>query len=482
MLLLYNADTMFSKKTKIIATIGPASSDEKVLLKMLKAGLNVARLNFSHGDFEEHAQKVTALREAAKNCNTCVAILQDLGGPKIRTGDLETEFVHLKKGAKVILTTKKVVGTAEKMSVNYKKLPSDVKKGHRILLNDGKQQLKVLSVKGNEVHCKVVYGGKIASRRGVNLPDTMLSISSFTAKDKRDLEFGIKHKVDFVALSFVQSARDVLALKRELKKRGSNAMVISKIETQAAINNLDEILEATDAIMVARGDLAVEVGVEKVPMLQKLIIKKANALQKPVIVATQMLETMTDNPVPTRAEVSDVANAILDGADAVMLSGETAMGEYPVEAVATMASVAKDTESNMSFEKRLLETHTVGVCPYTNETVAHHAAEIATNLCADAIVAFTETGATARMVAKFRIKQPVLVISPHEYVMRQMAVSFDCHPLKKLALKKGDDVTDLVRRQIIEKRLFKKGSRVVIVSGSIFGLPGETNTITVIEL
>lgn len=473
---------MLNKKTKIVATIGPASADAKLLERMVKSGLNVARMNFSHGDFEEHAQKVRLVRRVAKKLGRHTAILQDLGGPKIRTGDLITEFVTLKKGADLVLTTKKIVGTIEKMCINYKGLPKDVLIGHRILLNDGKQELVVKKIKGDSVYCKVRHGGKVSSRRGVNLPDTLLSLSAFTAKDRSDLEFGLKHNVEFVALSFVQSARDVLALKKVLKERGSKAMVVTKIETQNAISNLDEILEATDAIMVARGDLAVEVGAEKVPMLQKAIVKRANSLSKPVIVATQMLESMTDNPVPTRAEVSDVANAILDGADAVMLSGETAMGNFPLETVKTMANIALDTEKHMDFRRRLSNGYAVDDCVHTNEAVARHGAKIAADLDAKAIVAFTETGASARMVARFRIKQPILVISQNEYTLAQTAISFDTHPMTRILLKDGDDVNKLACKMIIKKKLAKKGDKIVIVSGSIFGKPGETNTLTVVKV
>ncbi len=470
------------KKTKIIATIGPASTSARMLERMIKGGLNVARLNFSHGDFAEHYEKLDLVRKVAKKLGKYTAIMQDLGGPKIRTGDLESEFAILKKGAEIILTTKKIVGTAERMSVNYKGLPKDVERGHRILLNDGKQELVVRKVQGTDIYCKVRYGGKIAGRRGINLPDTTLSLSAFTTKDKQDLEFGLEHNVEFVALSFVQSARDVKALKKVLQEEGSNAMVITKIETSNAIINLDEILEATDAIMVARGDLAVEVGAEKVPMLQKEMVKKANKLGKPAIVATQMLESMTESPVPTRAEVSDVANAILDGADAVMLSGETAMGNYPLETVETMASIAHDTEAHMKFTKRLNKMRTIDICKYTNEAVAHHAAQIAADVSAKVVVALTETGASARMIAKFRIKQPILVMSRHESTLRQTSILFGAIPVRMGTLRVWNDATKLAARAAKKSGLAKNGDKIVVVSGSIFGKPGETNTLTVVTV
>ncbi len=470
------------KKTKIVATIGPASANEKILKNIIKSGVNVARMNFSHGDFEEHAHKVKLVRAITKKLGLHVAIMQDLGGPKIRTGDLKEGSVFLKGGAQVILTTKKVEGTAEKMSVNYKGLPKDVATGHRILLNDGRQELVVRKVVGVEIYCKVKHGGKIASRRAVCLPDTMLSTPSFTIKDRRDLEFGIKHAVEFIALSFVQSGKDILALKNTLKKRSSKAMVVAKIETQNAIKNIDEILLVADAIMVARGDLAVEVGATRVPMLQKDIVKKANALGKPVIVATQMLETMTDCPVPTRAEVSDVANAILDGADAVMLSGETALGGYPSETVKEMASIAVDTEKHMDFNRRLNVDYAKGTCMHTNEVVARNAAKVARDLCAEAIVAFTETGTTSRGVAKFRVKQPIFVISQNKYALQQTTISFGVYPTAKVSLTDGDNVNTIARTAVLNSKIAKKGDKIVVVSGSIFGKPGETNTISVITV
>ncbi len=467
------------KKTKIIATIGPASSDAKMIEHMIKSGLNVARLNFSHGDFAEHAEKLQTVRKAAKKVGKQVAILQDLGGPKIRTGDLGSEFVTLVKGEDLVLTTKKMVGTAKKMSINYKGLPKDVEIGHRILLNDGKQELVVKKIKGDSVYCKVRYGGKVASRRGVNLPDTTLSLSAFTSKDKKDLEFGIKHGVELVALSFVQSARDVKALKKVLKERGSKAMVITKIETGSAIANLDEILEATDAIMVARGDLAVEVGAEQVPMLQKEMVKKANKLSKPAIVATQMLESMTEAPVPTRAEVSDVANAILDGADAVMLSGETAMGEYPLETVQTMVEIALQTESHMKFTKRFGKRSEIGKDVHVNESVAYHAAVVASEISAKAVVALTETGASARMIARFRIEQPILVMSRHESTLKQTSILFGATPMPMGTLRAWSDAVKVAASTVRKSGLLKTGDKIVVVSGSIFGKPGETNTLTV---
>ncbi len=333
------------KKTKIVATIGPVTTSEAVLTKLVKAGLNVARLNFSHGDFAEHQEKVDNIRIVSEKLGTPIALLQDLSGPKIRIGDFYQERVTLKEGDEFILTTEKCVGDEHRASVNYPKLPQEIKPGAFIMVDDGKKKLQVVSIKGNEIKTKIIVGGETKGRRGVNLPGTDLSISSLTAKDKKDIEFGVSNQVDFVALSFVRRAADVHELRRILEKKGLPAQIIVKIETTQAIDNLEEILRATDAVMVARGDLAVEVPMERVPLLQKQIVHMSRELGKPVIVATQMLESMISAPVPTRAEVNDVANAILDGTDAVMLSEETTLGKFPVEAVSMMSKIAMEIEA-----------------------------------------------------------------------------------------------------------------------------------------
>lgn len=305
------------KKTKIVATIGPATEDKKMLENLALAGMDAVRLNFSHGDFAEHQKRLDLVRSVSEKIGKTVAVIQDLGGPKIRIGDFYKESIVLKNGRSFILSTEKCAGNENKVFVNYKNLPKELKKGSKILLNDGKNELRVEKISGNEIYCRVIVGGEIKGRRGVNLPGTFLKISSLTEKDKADIKFGIKNKVDFMAVSFVRQAADVIELKNILKKANANIKVIAKIETQEAIEMIDEIIFAADGILVARGDLAVEISPEKVPMAQKMIIKKCNAKGKPVITATQMLESMIRNPVPTRAEVNDIANAILDGTDAV---------------------------------------------------------------------------------------------------------------------------------------------------------------------
>ncbi len=475
------------KRTKIVATIGPKSEDISTLKKLFQAGVNVCRQNFSHGDFDEHKNRFNNIKKAAKalKLENEIAVLQDLSGPKIRTGEnADSEFIELKKGDEIILTSKKTKNTSSVLHIAYPKLAEEVKVGDRVLINDGKQQVKVIEKIDNySLKAKVINGGSIRSRRGVNFPDSDISVSSLTAKDKKDLEFGVQLGFDFVALSFVRSAQDIKDLKKLLKKYKSNAKIVAKIETPQAVKNFDEILEEADAIMVARGDLAIEIGPEKVPMVQKSIIKKANDQGKPVIVATQMLESMIANPTPTRAEVSDIANAILDGADAVMLSEETAMGSYPEEAVKVMSSVAKDTEAQINYEKRVKREYA-----YSRENISktdavtRYAAKIALDLDAKAIVAFTETGTTARMIARFRTKHPIFVISPRDYVLRQLNLSFSVFPGKQADLSKKRDVIKMARNLLLKKGLVKSGDKIVVVSGSIFGKPGETNTITVVDV
>ena len=326
--------------------MGPASESREMIEKLLKAGMNIMRLNFSHGDFEEHGRRITNLRAVNEETGLNALVLQDLAGPKIRIGAFSSEYIELEAGQNFVLTTEEIVGDINRVSVNYKTLHEEVSSGHHIFVHDGKKKLEVLEIKEREIICKVLVGGKLGHKRGVNLPDSELSTHALTEKDKRDLEFGIKENVDFIALSFVRKPEDVEELRAILNERGSKAKIISKIETPQAIKNIDSIIEKSDGIMVARGDLAIEVPFEKVPLYQKEIIEKCNRAGKFVVTATQMLEAMIHHPVPTRAEVSDVANAILDGTDAIMLSEETSLGVYPVESVSVMARIAEEVEQN----------------------------------------------------------------------------------------------------------------------------------------
>ncbi len=471
-----------TKKTKIVATLGPVSANEKTLRAMIAAGLNVVRFNFSHETREVHARNIALVRSVAQKTKRPIAVLQDLSGPKIRIGDFSTPTgrVELKKGKKIVLTTKSCEGSAERVFVNYRHLPQEIRPGKFILLDDGKKKLVVDRVKGPDIHCTVVVGGDTKGRRGVNLPGTHLRISSLTAKDKKDLETGLEVGVDFVALSFVRQVEDVLELRRILEKRKSKARIIAKIETEEAIENLEGIIETADGVMVARGDLAVEMPMEQVPLLQKRIIREARRLGKPVIVATQMLESMIQLPVPTRAEVSDVANSILDGTDAVMLSEETTLGKYPVDAVATMRRIAEEVEGNSEVPLMSRERLTKEIVV---DTVTHAVVRSANELGAKLIVALTESGFTPRMVARHRPKQPLLVLTPDVVTRDQMALSFGCHALLLAEpLSDMDEVLKTVRQTVLKEKLGVRGDRVVIVAGVPFGKKGATNMQLVITL
>lgn len=466
------------RKTKIIATIGPASQNGKTIEQMIAVGVNVFRLNFSHGDHDDHKKSIDLIRAASAKKKIPVGIIQDLCGPKIRTGDFSTESITLKKGKLFTLTTDAIIGDDERVSVNYKKLPREVERGNYILLDDGSKKLYVKEVKGNDIVCRVVIGGVIKGRRGINVPGADLSVSALTTKDKKDLAFGLKQGVDFVALSFVRSAKDILGLKRILKREGSNAMVLAKIETKEAVERIDDIIDVTDAMMVARGDLAVEISAEQVPIVQKMIVEKCNQKGRPVVVATQMLESMILAPVPTRAEVSDVANSILDGADAVMLSGETAVGVAPVEPVKVMHHTAKRIESSYLHPhvlKRNNKSHSVGIVDAIGRAVVNTARDVD----AKVIVTLTESGFTPRMISRYRPSQPIIVMTPSEVVARQVTISFGCYPDNIRPFTYVVEVMDIVREYTIKKKYAKRGDRVVLAAGVPFGSSGGTNIVLI---
>lgn len=468
---------MIIRKTKIVATIGPASNDEKTLSKLIKTGVNVVRLNFSHGDHKMHEDALKTVRVSSAKVGMPVAVIQDLAGPKIRTGE-HGETIFLRKGSTLILTTKEIESDSERIHINYKKLPKEVKKGDLILLDDGKKKLQVLSTQGANIKCKILVGGEIVGRRGVNVPGVTLSINSLTEKDKKDVLFGVKNKVDFIALSFVRKAHDVTRLKKVIANANGRIAVIAKIETHDAIENIDEIIEVADGIMVARGDLAVEVPPEDVPGLQKLIAGKCNKAGKPVIIATQMLESMIQSPVPTRAEVSDVANSILDGADAVMLSAETAMGQYPVETVKLMSDVAKKTEEEYPHGKLLGEMNrglskNVAIV----DTITHYVVNTSHDVGAKVIVALTESGSTARMVSRYRPGQPIVVMSPNKRVLARIMLSFGCYPYEITSFKYVGEAVERIKKILLKEKYLKNGEKYVLAAGVPFGQTGGTNMV-----
>lgn len=468
------------KRTKIVATIGPSSSDPKVLADLIHAGLNVARLNFSHGSHEEHAKYMQSVRAVSEKLDVPVAILQDLSGPKIRIGDFDEGSITLVPGARFILSTVPCKGTVERVFINYPYLHEEVKKGDTIMLDDGRRTLEVVSVKGNDVVTRILVGGTIKGRRGVNIPGAFRKVSPITKKDRTDLAFGLKQHVDFVALSFVRSADDVKKLRELIKKQNPKVVpaIIAKIETQEAIEDIDAIIAAADGIMVARGDLAVEVLPENVPLLQKQIIRKSVAAGKPVITATQMLESMIQSPVPTRAEVGDVANAILDGTDAVMLSQETAMGEYPVEAVAMMTRIALKTENHSTYRDVFSSSRATDESE-TVDTIGRAVVDSAHALGAKAIVALSESGFTARMISRCRPARPIIVFTPHAATARKLALSFACHPLTTRPFGLLVDVIKESKSTMLRQKLAARGDHVVIAAGIPFGHVGGTNTMMV---
>ncbi|MEI8103834.1 MAG: pyruvate kinase [Candidatus Moraniibacteriota bacterium] len=465
------------KKTKIVATIGPVSAQDDVMPQLMKAGMNVTRLNFSHGDFAEHQRSVDMIRKHSKKLNIPVAILQDLSGPKIRIGEFYQERVMLVAGDEFVLTTEPCVGDEHRAFINYAQLPKEVKPGEPILLDDGKKRMEVVRVKGNEIFCKIIVGGETKGRRGVNLPGTDIQMSCLTVKDLKDLTFGVKNEVDFMALSFVRKESDVHELRAILKKKKCTAQIIVKIETPQAIENLEAILQAADGAMIARGDLAVEMPMEQVPVLQKQIIKRCRQLGKPVIVATQMLESMIHSPVATRAEVNDVANAILDGTDAVMLSEETTLGEYPVEAVSTMTRIALHTEAFYPH-RHILKHNELSLNP-TVDSVTNAVVNTAQEIAATVIIALSESGSTARMVSRHRPAQFILVLTPNDITLRRMALSFGCYAH---SVKSFQSILEVVKQSgkiAIENGFAKKGDTSVIVAGVPFGCTGGTNLMLV---
>lgn len=466
----------YRSKTKIVATLGPRSASKEVIMDMLDAGMTVARFNMSHGSHAEHAELMRTARLAAKAAKRPLAILQDLSGPKIRIGDFETETVTLAEGAELTLTTAPCTGTPNRVFVNYKKLPQEVRAGMTVFLNDGKIMLKVLEVTDADIRTVVQNGGEIRGRRGVNVPDGDLSIASLTAKDRKDLVFGLEQGVDFVTLSFVRSAKDVHDL-RKLIGAGHAVTIVAKIETKNAIDNIDEIIEAADAIMVARGDLAIEVPAARVPLLQKRIIRKANHAGKPVITATQMLDSMRVAPVPTRAEVNDVANAILDGTDAVMLSDESAMGEHPARAVRTMSRIAHETENDPLFAER---ANSWDFPPRTTcDAVSRAIVQAIPVVGARAVVAFSESGHTGRMVARYRPLVPILVLTPHQKTYNRSLVTYACEPVLVRPAKQLSDAQTMARKALLSRSLANEGDVYILGAGIPFGAPGATNLMLV---
>ncbi|WP_409345303.1 pyruvate kinase [Paenibacillus sp. MBLB4367] len=470
------------RKAKIVCTIGPSSESPDMLKKLINAGMNVARLNFSHGDFEEHGRRIQNIRQASGEHGKTVAILLDTKGPEIRTGKLKEEPIELVQDEHIVLTTEELLGDKNRISVSYKELPKDVHVGSTILIDDGLIGLSVIEVRGTEIECRIINGGPIKSRKGVNVPGVKISLPGITEKDANDIVFGIEQGVDFIAASFVRKASDVLEIRELLEKHNAkHIQIISKIENQEGVDNLDEILEVSDGLMVARGDLGVEIPAEEVPLVQKKMIRKCNYAGKPIITATQMLDSMQRNPRPTRAEASDVANAIFDGTDAIMLSGETAAGKYPVESVETMARIAERAESALEYREIFIKQSKEQQTSVT-EAISQSVANSALDLDAKAIITPTESGYTARMVSKYRPKAPIIAVTPNEQVMRRLCLSWGVIPIRGEEAKTTDELFELAVDTSMKHDLIKLGELVVITAGVPVGRSGSTNLIKVHQI
>lgn len=465
------------RKTKIVCTIGPASETVEKLVELMNAGLNVCRLNFSHGDFEEHGNRIHNIREAAKKANKTVAILLDTKGPEIRTNNMENGAIELVEGSEVIVSMEEVIGTAQKFSITYPGLIDDVEAGSKILLDDGLIGLEVLRVnkETKEITTKVLNPGTLKNKKGVNVPGVSVNLPGMTEKDAKDIVFGIEQGVDFIAASFVRRASDVLEIRQLLEEHNAGHIhIIPKIENQEGVDNIDEILEVSDGLMVARGDLGVEIPAEEVPLVQKALIKKCNALGKPVITATQMLDSMQRNPRPTRAEASDVANAIFDGTDAIMLSGETAAGSYPVEAVKTMHSIASRAEQALDYREILSKRNKQIGCTVT-DAIGQSVAHTALNLGVAAILAPTESGYTAKMISKYRPKSPIIAVAANDAASRRLSLVWGVYSVSGQNASSIDEMLDNSVQSALSTGIISHGDVVVITAGVPVGEAGSTN-------
>jgi len=460
------------RHSKIVCTIGPASCSATMIDHLMRAGMDVARLNFSHGSHAEHAECISLLRASAVKHQKPISILADLQGPKIRTGALAGGGpVLLKTGQQFEITTKKLLGNVSRVSTTFSQLPREVHRGDRILLSDGLIELRVERVRPGHVICRVVNGGALGQHKGINLPGVNLKVPALTTKDKQDLTFALKHGADYIAVSFVRRPEDVLLAKKLIQRAGKDTPVIAKLEKPEAIENLDEILRASDGVMVARGDLGVEMNPERVPVVQKAIIARAREFRRPVITATQMLESMTENPRPTRAEASDVANAIFDGSDAVMLSAETASGKYPVEAVGMMARIIEEAEASIREFPRPSPQERLRIPETVAELVCHASRELHMKL----IAVFTHSGFTARLISRYRPLVPIVAFSPEMATRRRMALIWGVRPRYIKDVQKVDGLAAVAEKRLLEEGLAKKGDVIGIVAGTPMGIRGTTN-------
>ena len=468
------------QRTKMIFTIGPASDNEETLRKFIQIGMSVARLNFSHGTHETHKEKINLIKKLRKELKSPTAIMLDIKGPKIRTHDFINDGVNLIEGQPfTIICDKEILGDTDKCSVTYKDLYKDVKIGGTILVDDGLLNFRVDDIKGTNIICTVIVGGMIKNHKGVNVPNISINLPSITEKDKEDLIFGCEMGVDFVAASFVRKASDILEVRNILNENGGeHIQIIGKIESQEGVNNIDDILAVADGIMVARGDMGVEIPIERVPIIQKSIIRKCNEAGKVVITATQMLDSMIRNSIPTRAEACDICNAIFDGTDTIMLSGESASGAFPIEAAKTMARIAQETEKHIDYvylNQRLREPAMGDFA----EAISYSACRTSNVLNAKAIVAATTTGSTAKLISKYRPKSPIIAITPNEYVLRKLSLTFGIIPLLCKTFETTDDIISEARKVAKNSYCANEGDDILIAAGFPTSHTGGTNMLKI---
>ncbi|MCF6462430.1 pyruvate kinase [Clostridium sp. Cult1] len=468
------------KKTKIVCTIGPASEREEILRQLFLNGMNVARLNFSHGNHEEHKKRIDIIKKLREELGLPIGIMLDTKGPEIRLGNFSQESIELGDGDSFVLTTRDIVGDESIANVSYKGIVKDINTGNRILIDDGLVELKVVEILNDtDIKCTVLNGGTLKDHKGVNIPNVAINLPAVTKKDIEDIKFGIKNGIDFVAASFIRKAEDVLEIRKILEENGGEHIdIISKIENQEGVDNIDEIIKASDGIMVARGDLGVEIETEEIPLIQKQIIRKCNIAGKPVITATQMLDSMMRNPRPTRAEVTDVANAILDGTDSIMLSGETAAGKYPVESVKTMHNIATRTETSSEYLE-ILKSKLIDKNISTTNAISKATCTTAEDLEASAIITATSSGYTSKAISKFRPKAPIIAATTTERVMRKLSLVWGVYPVLSLKSDVTDEVIDRSIHSAMEKGYIKEGDLIIITAGIPVGVSGTTNLIKV---
>ena len=474
-MIFHTPDQRSPKRTKIVATVGPASSDPALLRRMILAGLDVVRLNFSHGDYESHATIIGHVRQISHQLQVPIAIMGDLHGPRIRIGEIEGTEIALEPGQKVILTPEPVLGNTQRISISFPNLAADLVPGDRLLIDDGDVVLRVNTLKASgDIHCSVEEGGTLASRRGINLPGIRVNLPSVTEKDTRDVSFAAEQGIDLLALSFVQSVADVCSLKQLLADLDADIPVIAKIEKKGGLDDIDAILQEAYGVMVARGDLALEMSFQEVPVAQKQIIARCRAAATPVITATQMLESMMSNDHPTRAEATDVANAVFDGTDALMLSGETAIGKYPVESIATMATIAARAEAAW-LNGEVTGPADLPSPSSTDGTIAYLGHVAACRLNAAAIVTYTQSGSTARRLCRHRPPAPILALTPHPSTQRRLTLSWGVAPVLSDEVHDETEMSANAVEQVRQRNLAQAGDNVVILAGIPLGMPGITN-------